>query len=314
MNKNDLISIPLTPKMKDLTGLKQGNIIFIKPSKKINNRIYWWVQCNCGNIEQIRSDSKKEQCSQCTKKRVSKSLKNKKSLDLRNQKFEKLTALYPLEQRKNGHVVWHCKCDCGNELDVITSSLTSGNTKSCGCLKKERTFFNQLKENLIGQRFNHLLVLEETPQRQYEKVVWKCKCDCGNIVYLNTTRLKSGNDISCGCQKQSLGILNIIKILKDNHIKYKQEYTESSLLKKKFDFALYNNQQVIRLVEYDGEQHFRITGGWNNEKNFKEGQKRDQQKNQWAKEHNIPLVRIPYWERDNITLDMILGNKYLVDD
>lgn len=43
MNKNDLISIPLTPKMKDLTGLKQGNIIFIKPSKKINNRIYWWV-------------------------------------------------------------------------------------------------------------------------------------------------------------------------------------------------------------------------------------------------------------------------------
>lgn len=35
-------------------------------------------------------------------------------------------------------------------------------------------------------------------------------------------------------------------------------------------------------------------------------------KNEWAKEHNIPLVRIPYWERDKITLDMILGDKYLV--
>lgn len=25
-----------------------------------------------------------------------------------------------------------------------------------------------------------------------------------------------------------------------------------------------------------------------------------------------PLIRIPYWERDNITLEMILGNKYLI--
>ena len=28
--------------------------------------------------------------------------------------------------------------------------------------------------------------------------------------------------------------------------------------------------------------------------------------------NNIQLVRIPYWERDNITLEMILGNKYLI--
>lgn len=35
-------------------------------------------------------------------------------------------------------------------------------------------------------------------------------------------------------------------------------------------------------------------------------------KNEWAKKHNIPLVRIPYWERDKITLDMILKDEYLV--
>ena len=35
-------------------------------------------------------------------------------------------------------------------------------------------------------------------------------------------------------------------------------------------------------------------------------------KNEWAKKHNIPLVRIPYWERDKITIDDLLGNKYLI--
>lgn len=37
-------------------------------------------------------------------------------------------------------------------------------------------------------------------------------------------------------------------------------------------------------------------------------------KNEWAKEHNIPLVRIPYWVRDKITLDMILKDEYLVSN
>ena len=45
-----------------------------------------------------------------------------------------LTAKFLLPERKRGLKVWHCKCECGNEKDVIQSALTSGNTKSCGCL------------------------------------------------------------------------------------------------------------------------------------------------------------------------------------
>ena len=33
---------------------------------------------------------------------------------------------------------WRCRCDCGNEKIILQQSLTSGNTKSCGCLSKER--------------------------------------------------------------------------------------------------------------------------------------------------------------------------------
>lgn len=57
-------------------------------------------------------------------------------LDLRNQRFGFLTALYPTEKRYRGNVYWHCICECGKEVDVLGVSLKGGNTQSCGCKKK----------------------------------------------------------------------------------------------------------------------------------------------------------------------------------
>lgn len=58
--------------------------------------------------------------------------------DLTNQKFGRLTALYPLEQRTiNGNIKWCCRCECGNHVDVDVSSLIRGHTSSCGCLKSK---------------------------------------------------------------------------------------------------------------------------------------------------------------------------------
>jgi hypothetical protein len=45
-------------------------------------------------------------------------------LDLTNLKIGRLTALYPLNERKNGKIVWHCRCDCGNEIDIVSSSIS----------------------------------------------------------------------------------------------------------------------------------------------------------------------------------------------
>lgn len=270
------------------------------------------MQCECGNIEKIRADGLKTSCYKCSNETKAQKLKQILAQDLSGQKFGRLTVLYPTEGQNGKGMHWHCKCECGNEIDVIAGSLTSGNTKSCGCLKKENAYFTQLKLNLVGQRFGKLLVIEETKERQYEKVVWKCQCDCGNIVYLNTTRLRQGNDISCGCQKTSYGASQIENLLKNNNLNYKKEYTNKELNGKRFDFVLLDeNNEVIRLIEFDGEQHYRYSGGWNTKENMLLTQKRDQIKNEYALIHNIPLVRIPYWERDNITLEMITGNKYL---
>ena len=77
----------------------------------------------------------------------------------------------------------------------------------------------------------------------------------------------------------------------------------------KFDFALLDdNNNIIRLIEFDGIQHT-INNNY-----FKDDtiQKRDNIKNKYAKDNNIPLVRIPYYKRDNITLEDLLTDKYLV--
>ena len=113
-----------------------------------------------------------------------------KSINLVGQKFGKLTVIGDSGQRKNNHVLWKCKCDCGNITYVVASSLKSGNTRSCGCIKFK---------NLTGQRFGRLTVIEKTDKRKNDSIMWKCKCDCGNITYVTTRHLTSGKTRSCGC-------------------------------------------------------------------------------------------------------------------
>lgn len=64
-----------------------------------------------------------------------------KVLDLTNQKFARLTVVRRVENyvtpKGQKHARYLCRCDCGNEIVVIGHDLRTGNTKSCGCLKKE---------------------------------------------------------------------------------------------------------------------------------------------------------------------------------
>ena len=82
----------------------------------------------------------------------------------------------------------------------------------------------------------------------------------------------------------------------------------------RYDFAIFKDNNLIRLIEFDGEQHFNPTRGtWQNHEPLEKVQKRDRIKNEYALSHNIPIVRIPYTERDKITLDMILGDQFLIE-
>ena len=56
--------------------------------------------------------------------------------DLTDKRFGRLTARWPAG-RTVGSTVWLCSCRCGGLKKVMLNKLTSGNTKSCGCFRKE---------------------------------------------------------------------------------------------------------------------------------------------------------------------------------
>ena len=61
-----------------------------------------------------------------------------KKIDLRGQPFGKLTVLRENGRDKHNNVLWLCRCECGNEVTVLGSSLRSEKTTSCGCYRRER--------------------------------------------------------------------------------------------------------------------------------------------------------------------------------
>lgn len=95
--------------------------------------------------------------------------------------------------------MYRCKCDCGNEIEVIGQNLKNGNTKSCGCYRKQVNT-NRLTKDETGKTYGRLVVLEYDFNRDNE-AWWKCRCECGNIVSVRGADLRSGNTRSCGCVK-----------------------------------------------------------------------------------------------------------------
>jgi len=125
-----------------------------------------------------------------------------KKRDLVGQKFGRLTVLYGTGERKNGKVIWHCRCDCGNEVDIRSGDLISGRTTSCRCYQRKRTAEANTTHGMEGRRFGRLIVLHDTGERKNRCVVWHCKCDCGNEVNVRSSDLISGHTTSCGCYKR----------------------------------------------------------------------------------------------------------------
>jgi very-short-patch-repair endonuclease/glutathione peroxidase-family protein len=71
-----------------------------------------------------------------------------------------------------------------------------------------------------------------------------------------------------------------------------------------FDFYL---SEFDLLIEYDGGQHFEIVDGWGGEEKFEETQRHDEMKDKYAADNGIKLLRIPYWDYENI--EEIILNK-----
>ncbi|MFA1289933.1 hypothetical protein ACDJ03_19715 [Xanthomonas axonopodis pv. nakataecorchori] len=71
-----------------------------------------------------------------------------KKYDISGQRFERLTALRRVGTYKGGMAIWLCRCDCGQEREVMSTHLRNGHTRSCGCLWRDTVVIPQTKHGL----------------------------------------------------------------------------------------------------------------------------------------------------------------------
>lgn len=127
----------------DLTGQRFGNLTVVRATeKRVHKGIVWECRCDCGNTEYVQAqylkDGSTKCCKECRKK-------NRPKRDITGQRFGILTALYPTDKRDgNQSVIWHCRCDCGNKIDLSCGDLQRQTYISCGCLKRKAE--QQLKD------------------------------------------------------------------------------------------------------------------------------------------------------------------------
>ena len=117
--------------------------------------------------------------------------------DLSGKRFDKLKVLEKAENKvtKSGasYVQWLCLCDCGKEVYVTTNALTSGNTKSCGCLHYQNHGDGTGKPvDLTGKIIGKIQVMHKDPIKG-KHLRWICKClVCGNENSILHNNLRPG--------------------------------------------------------------------------------------------------------------------------
>lgn len=175
-----------------------------------------------------------------------------KLIDLRGKKFTRLTVIAEEKlNKKEGNRKWICKCECGNYITAKTSYLTSGDTKSCGCLKSERS-----KENASHINRTHGM----TRTRLYK--IWQ---GMKNRCYKENTNGyenygKRGIEVCVEWRHNFVNFYNwaISNGYKDNltidrldnNKNYEPENCKWSTLKEQS-----NNRRTNCFIEYNGEKH-----------------------------------------------------------
>lgn len=138
----------------------------------------------------------------------------------------------------------------------------------------------------------------------------KVKCKKCGYEWENNTQSLITNGTSCRkCSYRYKGEEKILKILQKYNINYTTQHKFvncKDIRPLPFDFYL---QDYNLCIEFDGQQHYEPRFG---EINFQKTLFHDQIKNEYCKNNNIKLLRIPYWEYDNI--ETIITDKLIKND
>ena len=171
--------------------------------------------------------------------------------DLTGKNFGRLEVLKLSREVKSGkryRKYWLCKCECGNEKEIRTDSLTSGSVKSCGCLKEEQNKVNLIKNHSHKQSGKRLYYIwQGMKQRCFDVNNDRYLRYGGRGITVCEEWLTSNNFFNWALLNGYEENLTIDRI--DNDGNYEPSNCKWSTIKEQC-----NNRSTNILVEYEGKE------------------------------------------------------------
>ena len=262
--------------------------------------------CPCGHKDKIRwnSFSQGKGCKQCGI--ISRTEKKTTSYEEVKKAFEEKGYILLSKEYNNAHEQLNCICPKGHECKMRFNDLNHGHgCKECGNeLRSEvqRTDYETIKNGIEKEEGYELLTKEYKNNKQKLLV----KCPKGHTYPTTWNRFQQGLKCPiCNIPKGEETISNLLKELNIEFV-HDQYIWQGVLLRPDFFLPDFN-----LVIEFDGIQHFKPVEHFGGEEGFKKRQIKDKEKNDYCREHNIDILRIPYTEFENI--EKIIKNKLKIN-
>lgn len=284
--------------------------------EKQEDKYFITLKClECGeqdviSLRQLRRN-KKCLCKKCIQKLKAKSRERSKEDIMKELQKLNVDVIDIFKVNKRWNVSFYCS-ECREKSERTLDQLKRN--KNTKCKKCHSSYiknlyklnYNDVKKYISSKDY----VLLDT---YYEnaRLPLKMKCEKEHICYISFDNFKRGG-CRCPICNESKGEQKIREILQNKKVSFvsQQSFYDlkglgGDLLR--FDFAIFEDENKTKLkclIEYDGIFHYEKQY---DDDGFETIQEHDKRKNEYCKNNNIRLIRIPYWDFDNI--EEILNNK-----
>lgn len=279
-----------------------------------NTKDNFLVECKMGhefytNCEEMRH--RKFKCKICNKIESAVNRKNK-IYEIFIKRNLKLLDDLDLLENLNADTYLNFECENGHQHRMRLKHIQDGHgCKICGHeinIEKKKIQTDVIKYNVeLNQDFTFI-------NKWYNNHRLQIKIKCQNDHVFDIGYFNFLNRRKCPFCGLSEGAKKIQNWLDKNHLDYKMEYKFDDLKSDygnclRFDFAVFINDEILSLIEYDGQYHFIK---FYDDQSFDLLQLHDNRKNEYCKNRLISLLRIPYWKFSNI--DEILSKTLLTNE
>lgn len=264
---------------------------------------------SCGHIFEMRLNNflNGQRCPICSKKHSGEL--NKIGIEKFTQQIYELTngeyIVLSENYISNKHKIKFKHITCGMEFKTTPNNFKK--TLSCPhCSYKKRAENRKHSLEYVSEFISITTNAEyEFVDTDYKNTSTKFKVkhiDCGNTFDVNFGNFSMGS--RCPFCFNSKGEKSIKDILLLRNIEFETQYEFKDLIgiggrKLRFDFAIFQNGILLYLLEYDGKFHFEKV---HLNHDFERQLIHDSFKNEYCIKNNIKLIRIPYWEFNNINI------------